>query len=292
MLQVLLSITIFLTGLVVGSFLNCVIYRLALPKGRPQRKAPKQIKLAMGQTSFLRGRSYCPHCKHILHTRDLIPVLSFILLKRKCRYCGKKISLQYPLVEIATGLLFILIFNFEFLISNKILIFNFETIIYFLYLLMISSLLIIVFVFDLKHYIIPDKIIFSAIFIVLLFRILELIQNSNFKIQNLNPAFTGLGAAGFFLFIVLVSRGRWMGFGDVKLAFLIGLFLGFPNILIALFFAFLIGAIIGVGLILAKRKTLKSEVPFGPFLVTGTFIALFWSPVIIDWYLNLFHLNI
>ncbi len=90
----------------------------------------------------------------------------------------------------------------------------------------------------------------------------------------------------FFLAIVLVSRGKWMGLGDVKLAFLMGLFLGFPNILIALFFAFLIGAIIGVGLILAKRKTLKSEVPFGPFLVTGTFIALFWGPTIIDWYLN------
>ena len=263
-------IVVFVFGLAVGSFLNCVIYRLSL--------IPK-------------GRSFCPYCKHILSWQDLIPVLSFLILKGKCRYCQKKISLQYPLVEIATGLLFLLIFNFEFLISNKILILNFETITYLLYLLIISSLLLIIFVFDLKHYIIPDKIIFSAIFIVLLFRILELIQNSKLEIQNLNPVFSGLGAAGFFLFIVLISRGKWMGFGDVKLAFLMGLFLGFPNILVALFLAFLIGAIIGVGMILFGKKTLKSEVPFGPFLVTGTFIALFWGEIIINFYLNLFILT-
>ena len=79
-----------------------------------------------------------------------------------------------------------------------------------------------------------------------------------------------------------------MGIGDIKLAFLMGLLLGFPNILVALFFSFLIGAIIGIGLILAKRKTMKSEVPFGPFLVIGTFIALFWGQQIINWYWNLF----
>ena len=261
---------VFIFGLVIGSFLNCVIYRLALPN------------------FSLKGRSYCPHCKHILYAQDLIPLLSFLILKGKCRYCQKKISLQYPLVEIATGLLFLLIFSF------------FDSLLFVCFLFLVSCFLIIIFVFDLKHYIIPDKIIFSAIFIVLLFRILELIQKqpygesltlfdpAKFRIQNLNPAFAGLGAAAFFLFIFLFSRGRWMGFGDVKLAFLMGLFLGFPNILVALFFAFLIGAIIGIGLILAKRKTLKSEVPFGPFLVTSTFIALFWGEVIINWYSHLF----
>ena len=276
MSQVLLFIIIFLTGLIVGSFLNCVIYRLAFPK----------------------GRSFCPHCKHILSWQDLIPVLSFFILRGECRYCGKKISWQYPLVEIATGLLFVLILNFEFrwieqserlpvgLLSNKILIFNFETITYFLYLLIISSLLIIIFVYDLKHFIIPDKIIYPAIGIALIYNFYQLLITHYPLSTVLNNLYAAFGAAVFFLAIVLVSRGKWMGLGDVKLAFLMGLFLGFPNILIALFFAFLIGAIIGVGLILAKRKTLKSEVPFGPFLVTGTFIALFWGPTIIDWYLN------
>ncbi len=98
---------------------------------------------------------------------------------------------------------------------------------------------------------------------------------------------SALGAAAFFLTIFLVSRGHWMGFGDVKLAFLLGLFLSFPNILVALFSAFLIGAIIGIGLIIARKKNLKSEVPFGPFLITGTIIALFWGEKLIRWYLNL-----
>jgi leader peptidase (prepilin peptidase)/N-methyltransferase len=97
---------------------------------------------------------------------------------------------------------------------------------------------------------------------------------------------SALGAAGFFLVIFLISRGKWLGFGDVKLVFLMGLFLGFPKILVALFFAYLIGAIIGIGLVLAKKKTLKSEVPFGPFLVTGTFIALFFGSQLINWYLG------
>lgn len=271
---------IFLFGLSVGSFLNCVIYRLQT-----------------GQ-SFLRGRSYCPHCKHILNWQDLIPVFSFIILEGKCRYCKKPISWQYPLVELATGLVFVLIFNFqlqpygESLTSFDPAIFNTCS------LFLVSCFLIVIFVYDLKHFIIPDKVIYPAIVIAFLYRLFEVLKFGhwdligNWKLEIGNFLGAALGASIFFLIIVLISRGKWLGLGDVKLAFLMGLFLGFPDILVALFFAFLIGAIIGVGLILAKRKTLKSEVPFGPFLVTGTFIALFWGPIIIDWYLNLFYLNI
>lgn len=242
---------IFLFGLSVGSFLNCVIYRLALPK----------------------GRSYCPHCKHALGWQDLIPVLSFIILKGKCRYCQQKISWQYPLVELFTGALFVLI--------SYILGLGFD--LTFGFWILISCFLIIIFVYDLKHFIIPDKVIYPAIAVTFLY---NLILNSKFSI--LNSLIAALGAAIFFLIIVLISQGKWMGLGDVKLAFLMGLFLSFPNVLVALFLAFLIGAIIGVGLILAKRKTLKSEVPFGPFLVIGTFIALFWGERITQWYLDLF----
>jgi len=282
----MISVIIFLTGLAVGSFLNCVIYRLAIP----------------------RGRSFCPFCKHRLSWQDLIPVLSFFILRGKCRYCRKKISLQYPLVEIATGLLFLLIFNFQFSIFNFI----------------IACFLITIFVYDLKHFIIPDKIIFPAIIIALIFNFqfliskqfsifnysilsafgaaiffltIVLIFNFQFLISKQFSIFnysilSAFGAAIFFLTIVLISRGKAMGIGDIKLAFFMGLFLGFPNILVALFLAFLIGAIIGVGLILAKRKTLKSEVPFGPFLVTGIFIALFWGEKMIGWYFDLFNLTI
>jgi prepilin signal peptidase PulO-like enzyme (type II secretory pathway) len=242
----------FVFGLVVGSFLNCVIYRLNTGE------------------SFLRGRSFCPYCKHILSWKDLIPIFSFLILKGKCRYCGKKISFQYPLVEISTGILFVLIFSQT--ISDLRLT---------IYELIISCFLIVIFVYDLKHYLIPDQVIYPAIIISLIFSFL------NSKFQILNSIYSAFGASLFFLSIYLISKGKWLGFGDVKLAFFMGLFLGFPKILPALFLSFFLGAIIGIGLILAKKKTLKSEVPFAPFLVAGTFIALFFGERLIFWYLNL-----
>jgi len=276
-------------GLIVGSFLNCVIYRFTLRE--PSSLNNKELG---SFSSFAKGRSFCPHCKHTLSWPDLIPVFSFLFLGGKCRYCSKRISWQYPAVEISTALIFLLISNFQFSIFNKFSIFNFQTILYLVYLFITSSLLIVIFVYDLKHYIIPDSIIFSAIGLVFLFWILDfgicnLFGIWCFEFEILNPLISGLVAAGLFLFIILVSRGKWMGMGDVKLAFFMGLFLGFPQIIVALFLAFLIGAIIGTGLVLAKKRVLKSEVPFGPFLVTGTFIAFFWGEEIIQWYLNLFN---
>ena len=257
-MEIVLWIIIFIFGVSVGSFLNCVIYRLS------------------ANQDFLRGRSLCPNCRHKLGFFDLIPILSFIILKGKCRYCHKKISFQYPLVEIMTGVLFVLIFwhlDFGFDLVFGIWILDL------LYLLIVSCLLMIIFVYDLKHYIIPDKVIYPAIAAVLIFNF----QKGNFYSFLLSA----LGASGFFFLLWLVSRGKWMGFGDVKLAFLIGLFLGWPSILVGMFSAFLIGAIIGLGLIALTKKTLKSQVPFGPFLATGTFIALFWGEEIIRWYINL-----
>lgn len=234
----------------------------------------------------MKGRSYCPHCRHALSWKDLFPLFSFLFLGGKCRYCKEKISWQYPAVEALTGLIFLLTFNFQAALTV-------------VYLLIIICFLIIIFIYDLKHYIIPDKVLFPAIIIVLIYRMLiflesnhwKLIDNGSLKIDNFQslsgPIFSAIGASAFFLAIFLVSRGKWMGFGDVKLAFFMGLFLGFPSILLALFLSFFFGAIMGVGLIFAKKKKLKSEIPFGPFLIAGTFVALFYGERIITWYLNL-----
>ena len=145
----MLNLFVFLFGLAIGSFLNCVIYRLE----------KKQ--------SFLKGRSYCPHCKHILSWQDLIPVFSFLILRGKCRYCRKKISLQYPLVELATGSLFLLIFIY----FNNLLVTRYWLLVTG-YWLLITSFLIIIFVYDLKHYIIPDKVIYLAIAIAFLYNLI------------------------------------------------------------------------------------------------------------------------
>jgi leader peptidase (prepilin peptidase)/N-methyltransferase len=254
------SFAIFILGLMVGSFLNCVVYRLEK------------------EESFLKGRSYCPYCKHVLGWQDLIPLLSFVVLKRRCRYCGKSISWQYPLVELATGLIFVLVFNFQFPTFN---------IFTFLYYLIISSFLIVIFVYDLKHFVIPDAVIYPAIILSFLYCLLEVREIGNFQLL-IGPLLSAFSASLFFGAIVLASKGKWMGSGDISLAFLMGLILGWPNILTALFPAFFIGAIIGTGLIMAGRKTLKSEIPFGPFLVIGTFLAMFFGEKIVNWYLNLY----
>jgi len=266
-------IVVFLFGLIVGSFLNCVIYRLAASE---RRASPSEAGRETGG-SFLKGRSFCPHCKHTLALQDLIPVFSFIFLKGKCRYCGQKISWQYPIVEISTAILFLLMTEAKPLSPETG------------FLMVISCFLIVIFVYDLKHYIIPDKVIYPAIVIALIFNFQFLISKQ-FLIFN-SQILSAFGAAAFFVFIVLLSRGRWMGVGDIKLSFLIGLILGWPNALIALFLAFFIGAIIGVGLVVSRRKRMKSEVPFGPFLVTGTILALFLGERIVDWYLTFFLLK-
>ena len=248
--MLLFNLLIFSFGLIIGSFLNCIIYRLEIGK------------------SFLEGHSFCPYCKHELAWHDLIPVFSFLMLKGKCRYCHKKISWQYPLIELATALLFLLIINHYHLPFT-------------IYYLLITCFLIVIFVYDLKHYIIPDKVIFPAILISFLF----LLTTNSLLFNSILSAF---GASFFFLLIYLISQGQWLGFGDVKLSFLMGLHLGFPNILVALFSAFFTGAVIGLILIAQSKKTLKSRVPFGPFLVFGTFLAMFYGEPIINWYCNLF----
>ena len=257
MFMFLMPIAVFILGLIIGSFLNCVIWRL------------------YKKESFLKGRSYCPECGHKLRWYDLVPVLSFVLLRGKCRYCKKPISWQYPLVEISTGLIFLFIFDLQSSTSNL------QSLIKLSFLLIISCFFIIIFVYDFRWYLIPDKVIYPAIVITFLY---QLSKGLGFWI--LKPVLSAILASAFFAIIVLVSRGKWMGRGDIKLAFLMGLFLGFPNIVVALFLAFLIGAIIGTGLILLKKKGLKSEIPFGPFLATGTFIALFWGGSLVNWYLN------
>lgn len=248
----LIGLLVFIFGLCIGSFFNCVIYRLE-------------------QKKSINGRSFCPRCKHKLSWSDLFPVFSFLFLNGKCRYCKKKISIQYPLVELFTGIIFVLIFSRYPVFSAA-------------YLITISCFLIIIFVYDLKHYIIPDKVLFPAIIIALIYNLIP-----PYDIQHILYNFlAAVIASGFFLIIFLVSKGRGMGFGDVKLAVLMGLLLGLPDVLVALFLAFFFGAIIGVILMIFEKKSLKSEIPFGPFLIAGVFITILCGNQIIQWYLNFF----
>lgn len=246
-MNIILNSFIFVFGTIIGSFLNCVIYRLEVGK------------------SFIKGRSFCPNCKHELAFSDLIPIFSFWVLKGKCRYCKKPISSSYPLVELATAIIFLLIFNFYvFSILN----------------LFIACLLIVIFIYDIKHFLIPSEAVYLGIVACLLNMVINKLVISSYLLG----AFV---ASSFLLSIYLISKGKWMGFGDVEVALLMGIFLGFPNVIVALFLSFFIGSIIGLIQIGLGKKTMKSEIPFGPFLVIGTFITMFLGSAIINWYLNL-----
>ena len=247
--KVMPEIIIFVLGLAVGSFLNVLIDRL--PKDK----------------SIIKGRSYCDHCKKPLRWYDLIPLLSFLILKGKCRNCHFSISFYYPMVELVTGVVFVL--TFDHLRGGSL------DIVALAYYLFILSSLIVIFFTDLKYGIIPDKIVYPAILTVSIYTIF------NFQFSIFNYFLSALGAFLFFLILYLVTKGRGMGFGDVKLVFILGLFLGFPKAVVAFYIAFLTGAIFGCILIVwGKKKFFGGTIPFGPYLVLGTFISLFWGEAI------------
>jgi prepilin signal peptidase PulO-like enzyme (type II secretory pathway) len=240
---------LFVLGLCVGSFLNVVIDRLCSTSQEPK-------SLLRHLRGVLGGRSYCDHCRRQLAWYDNIPLLSFILLRGRCRWCHSPISWQYPGVELATGIITVLVFllsNYELRVTS--------------YELIIAYCLIVVFVSDWKYQIIPDQIIYPAIIFTLLYLL------GSYELRVTSYLISGGLAAAFFFFLYLVTKKRGMGLGDVKLAFLMGLILGFPKIVVALYFAFLTGAAVGVILILLGKKRFGQHIPFGPFLVGGTILS-------------------
>jgi len=256
-------------GLIVGSFLNMVIYRLK-----------NGGKLAL-------DRSRCTKCKKELGILDLIPVLSFLLLKGRCRYCKKKISWQYPIVELATGIIFVFIFlNTELLKNNIPILGGSSSLIIFAFSALVTAALIIIFVYDLKYYLIPDIVLTPSIVIsVLFFLVLATLGGSYPLLSNLLGA---LIFSGFFFFQYAISKGKWVGGGDIKLGLLLGFVLGWKLSILALILAYVSGSIIALTLIALKKKTRKDILPFGPFLILSSFICMFFGEAIIYWYLNYF----
>jgi leader peptidase (prepilin peptidase)/N-methyltransferase len=253
------SVLAVLFGLLVGSFLNVVIDRL--PEGR----------------SLLHPPSHCQACSTRLKAADLIPVVSYLALRGRCRYCQAKISLRSPLVELLTGTAFGLLFFFigpswELAVA----------IFYF-------CLLVVIFFIDLERELILNWLVYPAVVIALILSLFsEQISGSVLTIPSFGDALLGAGI-GFVLFLViaLVSRGG-MGMGDVKMAALMGAMLGYPVVLAAVFLAVIGGGLISVLLLVFKVKGRKEGIPFGPFLALGTLAALFWGRALIDWYLSFF----
>jgi len=214
---------------------------------------------------------------------DLIPLLSFFLLKGKCRFCDKSISWQYPAVEFLTGTLFLLFFVLRLPELNSFV--DFAQAGYFVF---IISLFVLILVYDLKHLLIPDEAIEAGLMVSGLWYLTAFLLGAQSLQELAGYIFSSLGASAFLLTLFLVTKGKGMGFGDVKFALLMGLFLGYPKIIAGLFLSFLIGAIIGLVMILLQKKGMKSEIPFAPFLVAGSFVAFFWGEAILQEYYMLF----
>jgi len=249
---------IFLFGLIIGSFLNCLIWRLH-------------------QEESLGGRSYCPNCRHKLFWYDNIPLLSFILLCGRCRYCQKKISWQYPLVELAVAILFVLSFSN---LANKVFfISNYD----FYFTLLRDWLLIIVmtviFVYDSRWQLIPMNFVWPMT--AFLFLINFLLGISIFKLFLF-----GLAVAAFFLLQYLITKKKGIGEGDIWLGLLLGFsFPNFEHIFLLLFFAYLSGALIGSILSVTKKS---KKIALGPFLAFGAIITLIWGDYLLSHFFRLF----
>ena len=250
--MIIIYIYLFLLGSILGSFYNVVGLRI------PQDQ------------SIVKPRSHCSSCGRTLTALDMVPVFSWLFLRGKCRNCGTKVSVIYPLIELATGLLFMLAF-YQLGLTRELVV-----------ALTFISLLIIIIVSDLTYMIIPDKVLlfFAPIFIIQRIFI------------PLDPWWDFIVGAviGFvlLLLIAMISKGG-MGGGDIKLFLVIGIILGLKLTLITLMLAAFLGAIYGViGMLMGKYKK-KQEIPFGPFIAIGALLSYFYGNEIISWYLGLFY---
>lgn len=257
---------IFVLGLFFGSFLNVLADRL--PQGRT-----------------LLGRSKCDSCHHELSWRDLIPIISFIELRGSCRYCKASLSLQYPLVELFTGVIFLLTWT----LSNQ----WYHSVFLHTIHIAIASVLLVMLLSDLRYQIIPDSMQISLLVLgVIRLVLLGMLQESMGIIAWLQytgwAVVHGLAVMVPLLLVYIITKGRGMGFGDVKFSFLSGFILGLWSGLGALYIGFVSGGIVGAFLILSRRGKPKSKIAFGPFLILGFYIMLFFEQDVIYWISKLY----
>ena len=284
----------FLFGSAIGSFINVLVYRWR------QEQTPEPVD----------GRSYCDSCRRTLRWYELVPVFSFIFLRGKCRVCQEKIPRQYFAVELIAGIIFSFLFwrlshFFPFAYSTGFWAWGAGLVVLWW---LVAAVLIAIAAYDAKYYLIPD------LFLALLIILGTLLNSYYWLLARLTPDFLASdivfsGSFGYFMgrdsfslvyafwgalfclgiigIAYVLSRGRAMGLGDVFLAIGLGLVLGWPDALLGMFFGFVSGTVVSLGLILFKKKTIKDIVPLGPFLVFGAFVAVLFSDTIIQGYFTL-----
>lgn len=250
----MLTLAVFVFGALVGSFLNVCIHRIP------------------GGESIAFPASHCPHCRTPIRPYDNVPILSYLLLRGRCRSCDAGIGLRYPLVELLGGGAAVAALYAHGSSAQALLIFAF-----------LAALIVITFI-DLDHQIIPDAISLPGIFVGFAAALL-------FGEPSWSDSLIGIALGGGLLWGVAEGYARLtgregMGGGDIKLLAMIGAFLGWRAILVTLLFGSLLGSVIGLSLMALRGRDTKMAIPFGPFLAAGAVVALFWGERIIDWYLG------
>lgn len=247
-----MNILIFLYGLIIGSFLNVCIYRI-----------PREESIAFPS-------SHCPTCSTSLKWYDNIPLFSYLSIKGKCRYCGSKISIQYPAIEILNAIIFIILFYY----------FHFS--LDFVFYALVSSVLVVITFIDLKEMIIPDVLVLIILILSVLYKTLNYFLY-NIPFNTIGSILGLLIAGGIFLLIIVLSKGG-MGGGDMTLIAALGFILGVKYILLTIFISFLLGAVMSIGLLVTKVKTKKDPIPFGPFIILAFFIVVLYGEQLINIY--------
>lgn len=254
-------ILFFVLGAIFGSFLDCLVYRIH-------------------QEKSILGRSFCTCCNKILGFLDLIPVFSYIFLGGKCRYCKSKFSIEHFLVEFILGTLFT--FGYWFFFVSNLWVYG-HILISFIFYLILVFLLSFIFIYDLKYYLVVDIFVYTGIILSIIF---NLIIGKDFY-SILYGIILGIG---FFGAQYLISKGKWLGSGDILLGAFMGALLGIKIMIVALMICYFSGSIIGILFLILKRKKMESKIPLGPFISLGIFLSFIFGEQIINWYFNLLNL--
>ncbi len=253
--EYIINFAIFVFGTCIGSFLNVCIYRLPLSK------------------SIVFPPSRCTQCERRLQTYDNIPILSYLILRGRCRYCATPVSVRYPVVEILTGLMALAAYYKAGLTPAGIILFVF-----------LAALLVIIFI-DIDHQIIPDVITLPGI---ILFFLAAVITHQLTWLESLGGIVAGGGSLyGVALFYKLLTKTDGMGGGDIKLLAMIGAWCGWQGVLITILLSSLTGTLVGMILMVVQQKNLKLAIPFGPFIALGTITYIFFGTEIIYWYFKI-----
>jgi leader peptidase (prepilin peptidase)/N-methyltransferase len=272
--MLIIALLLFVFGLMWGSFINALVWRL-----HEQSKKKKSSK----KLSIINGRSMCVHCKHELAWYDLIPLISWLVLERKCRYCREPISSQYPIVELAGGITFAV----SYLAWPQAVHLNGQWMLLVAWLASSVGLLALA-VYDLRWLLLPNRIIYPTLIAATAGRLGYIILFDKHKLHALLLWVLSLLIASGIFYVLYSVNDKWIGFGDVRLGLITGTLLADPQKSLAMIFiASLLGSLVAAPDLIRGKKSMASRLPFGPFLITATAIMVLWGDSLLTWYKNL-----